>query len=56
MTWWVCQHLQDSRPVAADGDLHEVGVLLLWAYLADDRGVGDIFTYVGWGVLVVDKK
>ena len=42
--------------VAADGDLRAVGVLLLRADLAEDRGVGDLFTSFGRDVIVVKNK
>ena len=42
--------------VASDGDLHAVGVLLLWADLADDRVVGDILTSVSRYFMVVDNE
>ena len=42
--------------VAADGDLCVVGVFLLWVDLADDQGVGDLFTYVVKDVMVVYNK
>ena len=42
--------------VAPDGYLRAVGVLFLWADLADDRGVGDLFTYINRDVIVVDNK
>ena len=42
--------------VAADVDSRAVGVLLLWVDLADNQGVGDIFTSVGRDVIVVDNK
>ena len=42
--------------VAADGDSRAVGVLLLWDNLADNQGVGDIFTSIGRDVIVVDNE
>ena len=33
-----------------------VGVFILWADLADNRGVGDLLTYVGRDVMVVDNE
>ena len=41
--------------VAADGDSRAVGVLLLWADLSYNRGVGDIFTSVNRDFIVVDN-
>ena len=42
--------------VSADGDLRTVGVLLLRANLADNKGVGDLFTSVGRYVILFDNK
>ena len=42
--------------VAADGDSRAVGVFILWADLADDRGVGDFLTSIDRDVVVVDSE
>ena len=42
--------------VAADGDSHAVGVLLLWADLTDNQGVGDLLKSVVRDVMAVDSE
>ena len=42
--------------VDADGYSRAVGVLLLWADLADNRGVGDLLMSVVRNVVVVDNE
>lgn len=45
-----------ADPVATDSDTGAVGVILLWANLADHHGMADFLALGGRDVLVVDEK
>jgi hypothetical protein len=45
-----------ADPVATDSDMGVVGVILLWANVADHHGMTDLLALVGRDVLVVDEK
>ena len=42
--------------ISSDGDVHAVGISLLWANLANHFGVSDFCSAVGWDIFEADEE
>jgi hypothetical protein len=47
---------READAIASDGDTSAIQIVFIWPNLTNDHGVADLFSFVGWYVIIVNDK